>query len=224
MELLEGECCRQKNLQRDTPIFRTPRIGIQISDVLEAAHAKGIVHRDIKPANIFLVRRGQVKVLDFGLAKLMPARGVENCQPEESLTFDGDRRDNLLICSSRAGPGVRRLMARSDLFSLGACCSTNSPPHDVHSRERTDPDHRCDSECQSAASHQPEPGTADRTGSHHRRTLEKDRALRYPNAAESRFGPEKATGGVCDTASGTGPGPGSIGYEACGRGLPGRDR
>jgi len=71
MELLEGRTLKQHIDGQALPVKQILNLGIQIAGALETAHGRGIIHRDLKPANIFVTERGEIKVLDFGLAKLL---------------------------------------------------------------------------------------------------------------------------------------------------------
>jgi predicted ATPase/DNA-binding winged helix-turn-helix (wHTH) protein len=118
MELLEGTSLKQRIREGPISVDELLDFGIQASDALEAAHAKGIVHRDIKPANLFIVGHGRMKVLDFGLAKVCDLH-VANDQPEEeALTLDGVIPGTTSYMSPEQVRG-EEIDARSDLFSLG---------------------------------------------------------------------------------------------------------
>jgi TolB-like protein/DNA-binding winged helix-turn-helix (wHTH) protein/predicted Ser/Thr protein kinase len=111
MELLAGQTLRDRIAGRPLDIEETLDVAIQATDALEAAHRQGIAHRDIKPANIFVTTGGQVKILDFGLAKLLPET--------RPLTRPGMPVGTTAYMSPEQAR-AEEVDARTDLFSLGA--------------------------------------------------------------------------------------------------------
>ena len=120
MEHVEGQTLAMKIAGRALAVGEVIDIAVQVADALDAAHSKGITHRDIKPANLMLTPRGQVKVLDFGIAKMMRSE-------EESITGEW-RADGQTAVGSVIGSAAhmspeqivgREVDCRSDLFSLG---------------------------------------------------------------------------------------------------------
>src|SRR5579863_5649917 len=120
MEKLEGESLKQRMQGKPLAVDALLDVAVQVAEALEALHAKGIIHRDIKPANIFITQNGQVKVLDFGLAKLsrdgLPAS--DETPYEDSLTAVGVVPGTAVYMAPEQARG-EDLDPRSDIFSFG---------------------------------------------------------------------------------------------------------
>jgi serine/threonine protein kinase/tetratricopeptide (TPR) repeat protein len=123
MEFIDGETLRSHIHGKALPLEELLKLGIQIAEALDAAHAEGIIHRDIKPANIFVTKRGQAKVLDFGLAKLVP-KGIASADQDLGGELPGSTSIVGIISGTPSYMSPEQIRGdnldqRTDIFSLG---------------------------------------------------------------------------------------------------------
>jgi eukaryotic-like serine/threonine-protein kinase len=220
MELLQGQSLDKIYYHRSMPYPKLLDFGVQVADALDAAHRKGILHRDMKPGNIFLSPSGQVKILDFGLAKLEEGQSASgtngNATLAESqvlLTSPGSAVGTIAYMSPEQARG-ESLDARSDVFSLGAVLyelATGQHPF-AGSTTAVTFDHILNYAPTAPISlNSGLPSEFEETLN---KTLEKDRELRLQSAAELRADLKRlqrkssggSTGRAATTAAGTSTG------------------
>jgi serine/threonine protein kinase len=215
MEFVEGATI---NVVGDRPMAaeRVADIGAQVCDALDAAHAVGIVHRDIKPLNIMLTPRGQVKVLDFGVAKLLPrfnADGADGAQPTDAAT----RTRTGLVMGTLAYMSPEQVCgdpvsSASDIFSLGSHSTADhrTPPVRARRGARSDASDgaRAADPCTAASPPRQSIGAARVRGRDHANALEGSRpAAERVRRADGAAGSVRACPGRALTSADASCGP-----------------
>ncbi len=142
MELVKGQTLSEMMVSESLTIARAVEIISQVAEALAEAHRNGVVHRDIKPSNVAINHRGEVKVLDFGLAKQLNIESMSESDPERQTLLTSQTQEGTIIgtplyLSPEQALGLGGVDQRSDIFSLGTLlyeCVAGRPPFDGTTR------------------------------------------------------------------------------------------